>query len=207
MTMPDHVRPPGPVEHALLRTEKVIDAVARFTTYFGGFLLMGAVAIILFEVIARRFFGVSILGADELSGYVLAISMAWGYGYVLLRRGHLRVDALYVYLPLRVQRVLDLVCSFAFCGLAYLLVFRGITVFQETLELGSRAPTPLATPLWIPQIIWLMGLVFLLFCALLVTLRGFLAWTRGDFNTVEALIGASPEDPNRVELHDDPPRT
>ena len=35
-------------------------------------------------------------GADELSGYALAISSAWGFSSALLSRSHIRIDTVYV---------------------------------------------------------------------------------------------------------------
>src|SRR3989454_7649898 len=49
----------------------------------------------------------------------------------------------------------------------YTTLFR--SVFAESLARGARAMTPLATPMWIPQGLWVIGLAgFLVSCAVFV---------------------------------------
>jgi hypothetical protein len=54
----------------------------------------------------------------------------------------------------------------------------------------SRATTPLATPLWIPQSLWLIGLGLFLFTVLPLLLRSLFALLGGDLAKVRSLAGA-----------------
>ena len=65
----------------------------------------------------RKFVDRSIGGADELSGYALAIASAWGLGRGVLDRSHIRIDTLYVLFPQPLRAALDLV------GLVLLVIF------------------------------------------------------------------------------------
>jgi TRAP-type C4-dicarboxylate transport system permease small subunit len=178
---------------ALQRALLQLRGVARYVAWFCGAVLFAAVALILFEVVGRRLLGMSVQGADELCGYALAISMAWGYGAVLLWRGHLRVDVLYLQLPVAARRFLDVASSFAFTVFAGFFLWRAAMVLGETLELGSRAPTPLATPLWLPQSLWLTGLAFLLLCSALITAQALVAYLRRDHALLQEVAGTASE--------------
>jgi hypothetical protein len=43
---------------------------------------------------------------------------------------------------------------------AYAMLWRGAAMVYETAELNAVAPTPLATPLILPQGIWLLGIIW-----------------------------------------------
>ena len=51
--------------------------LSRAGAWFGGALLIVAAFVIGIDVVIRKLFNLSIGGADELSGYALAIGSAW----------------------------------------------------------------------------------------------------------------------------------
>jgi TRAP-type C4-dicarboxylate transport system permease small subunit len=142
------------------------------------------------EVLARKFLLLSLGGADELSGYAFAISTAWALSFTLLRRAHVRVDALYGQLPERLRAVLDIGGLVAMAWFAVLLAWHAGVLWQTSWDFAARATTPLQTPLWIPQGLWVLGLVLfvLVTCALL--LRAALALLAGDIAGVRTIAGA-----------------
>jgi len=166
------------------------DHVSRWGANAGGLLLLAAALIIAFEVIARKLFNYSLVGADELAGYAFGISMAWGFAYVLFRRSHLRVDALYNQLPATVCRWLDVISLFCFLLFIGLLTFRSYLIVHESIVRDVKASTPLSTPLWIPQIPWFLGLCFFTFCLSIVLVRTCLALKRGDYGLIRDIASA-----------------
>ena len=82
--------------------------LARWGAWGGGALLLVAAFIIGIEVIIRKVFVVSIGGAAELSAFALAISSAWAFSFTMLARAHVRIETLYVILPLRLCATIDL---------------------------------------------------------------------------------------------------
>ncbi|HEY0885277.1 MAG TPA: TRAP transporter small permease subunit, partial [Ramlibacter sp.] len=78
-----------------------LELLSRIAVWAGGALTLACVFLISFDVVARKFFGFTVGGSDELSGYVFAISTTWAFAYVLLQRGNVRVDVLYQHLPPR----------------------------------------------------------------------------------------------------------
>lgn len=141
--------------------------VARFAAVGGGLLLLASAVMISVEIVMRRIFATSLVGVDEIAGYAFAVAMAWGFAHALFVRAHIRVDVLYLRLPSSIQRILDVVAVAAFAGIIGLVVVKATGTLAETLRIGARASTPLATPLWIPQTLWLSGLIFFLLCLIL----------------------------------------
>lgn len=168
----------------------LVAALSRAGAWFGGLLLFAAAALIGAEVLLRRLAGVSIGGADELAGYVLAIASAWAFGFALLARAHIRIDTLYLLLPPRAQALLDLV------ALALTTAFFGFTAWfawahlMRSVSLGARSMTPLATPLAIPQSLWVAGLIVFVVLAALLWLRALVAVLAGDLAASARLIGS-----------------
>ncbi|MFK5926826.1 MAG: TRAP transporter small permease [Desulfuromusa sp.] len=135
----------------------------RVGVWVGGLLLFLTSAMIAVEVILRKVFSVSMGGADELSSYVLAISCSWAFGFALMRKAHIRIDILYTRLSDKARSALDILSLLTF--LAYLtpLVYFAFIVVKTSIIRESTANTPLQTPLWIPQGLWLVGLIVFLF--------------------------------------------
>lgn len=170
--------------------QSTVERISRWSVYFCGALLLGCVGLITFEVVGRKLFNHSLLAVEELSGYALAISVAWGISYTLLQKGHIRIDALYVHLPAPLRRILDVAALLALALVFGTLVWHASGVLHESLRLGAKASTPLATPLWIPQSLWLAGLGFFSLCVFMLLARAAQLILRGDFAGLEREIGA-----------------
>ena len=81
-------------------------------------------------------------------------------------------------------------------GLALLLYYmsflasKAVDVFLTSWEHDSVAITTLATPQWIPQLLWLAGLVMFVITAGFVLLYALVALCRGDVARVQRVAGA-----------------
>lgn len=165
--------------------------MARFGAWFAGALLFGAAGMIGVEVLLRRFWNVSIPGTDELAGFAMAIGISWGLAFTLLRRAHVRIDSLYVLLPVPIRAILDVFGLLALMGFTSMVTWYGWSgVFGRSFEVGARSLSRLEMPLWIPQALWGTGLVLFLLCALLLLVRSLWALGRGRFDRVQQLIGS-----------------
>jgi TRAP-type C4-dicarboxylate transport system permease small subunit len=111
------------------------------------------------DVIARKFFGMSFEGADELGGYALAVGAGFSFIVALTQRAHMRIDILYVRLPLNLRAALDWLALVSLASMAVLLVYLAWRMLDDSLSYGSTAPTPWATPLAWPQSVWLASLL------------------------------------------------
>src|SRR4051794_35618322 len=96
-----------------------IERISRAAALICGYAYLGLCFLIGFEILARRFFHFSLQGVDEIGGYVLAITVAFGFGYALMQGAHTRIDIVLTYLGTRGR---------AICNLLALV---GITVFAS----------------------------------------------------------------------------
>jgi TRAP-type mannitol/chloroaromatic compound transport system permease small subunit len=164
--------------------------VARIGAWFGGALIIAAAFLVGVEVVIRKAFSLSIGGADELSGYALAISTAWALAFALLERAHIRIDSLYVHLPVRLAALLDVLGLALFTGFVGLIAWYGLRVVETSYRLDAHSLSPLGTPLVLPELLWLLGLVLFLAIAALLLVRALGALIAGDLQSVQRLIGS-----------------
>jgi TRAP-type mannitol/chloroaromatic compound transport system permease small subunit len=164
--------------------------IARMGAWFGGVLLILAALLVGVEVVIRKVFSISIGGADELSGYALAISTSWALAFTLLERAHIRIDSLYVHLPIRLCALLDIIGLALLTAFFALITWYGWGVFQTSYALGARSLSALGTPLLLPQLLWVLGLAMFLAVAVLLLIRALVALVAGDLATVQRLIGS-----------------
>ena len=107
----------------------------------------------------RKVFSASLQGADELGGYVLAITSSLAFCVALVGNSHIRIDLVHYKFPEKMQAMLNWAAKLSVLFLALLLAFASVRVIKETISYGSTAPTPWATPLKYPQFFWCVGLV------------------------------------------------
>ena len=163
--------------------------MTRAGIWFSGALMVGAAGVIGVDVVLRKVWNVSIGGADEVSGYVLAIGCAWAFGSCLLDRAHIRIDSVYVWFPRRLQAVLDVLAVLVFTGFMALVTWHAWGVLEQSWAVGARSISPLATPLVIPQALWLVGLLSVLLAGAALLARAVPALVGGRDGEVERLVG------------------
>lgn len=133
-------------------------------------------------------------GSDEISGYLFAIGTSWAMPYVLVSRGHVRIDVLYGSLPPKVRAALDLVALILLGVFVAALLERAFNVTSINLIEYNRSNSNLRIPLAWSQIPWLLGIALFFVTIVAVFLRATLALMRGDLATVNATAGASTQD-------------
>ena len=169
---------------------KAADWLSLRAVWGGGTMIFLAAIIVSVDVIARKVLGISLGGADELSGYAFAIGTTWALAFTLLRRANVRVDALYQHLPNKVCAMLDLLALVALGTFATLLARYGFEVAAESFTRNAMSNTQLKTPLWIPQGMWFLGLALFVITLGLMLLRGVTALVLGDWASIRALFSA-----------------
>jgi len=127
-------------------------------TVFGGiFLLLSAVVTV--ETLSRKLFNISLQGADELGGYALAVGSTIAFSLALMGRNHIRVDVFHEHFPRRLQAILNWLAIVTLALFGAFIAWIAFKVIGDTLQYGSTAQTPWATPLIWPQSVWYVGLV------------------------------------------------
>ena len=163
--------------------------VSLWLTWLGGTLIVLSAFLVTLEVILRKFFNISLGGADEISGYAFGVATTLAFSYALFERSHIRVDALLGTFPRALRPIINLFGLVLLIGLAAVVVVMVWSMVGDTLENGSRSITPMRVPLAIPQIPWLIGWMFFVFSGVLIALVAIQKYMRGDENAVQELIG------------------
>lgn len=174
-------------------TESLVRAsttLARWSVRGGGGLMFLGAMTVAVDVVLRKLFSVTFGGADELAGYAMAIATTWSFSYVLLMRGNVRVDALYIHLPSKLGIALDLIAVIGLGVFGVLLARYGYEVFATSWDLGSRSNSELKVPLWVPQGLWLLGLGQLVLTATVLFVRALTLLLQGNSEEFKHLLGA-----------------
>ena len=165
------------------------ERLSRWAVWAGGALTLASVLLVSFDVLARKFLGFNTGGADELSGYAFAISTSWALAFTTLQRAHVRVDVLYQLLPVRLSAVLDWLALVALGVFMVTLTWFALDVVSTSWVRHSAANSIMATPLWIPQALWAVGLVWMCIVLALMLIRASTALVTGDITVVKLLCG------------------
>ena len=153
---------------------------------------LACAAFIMVEVVFRKM-GSSLAGTDEISGYVMAVGTSWGMACALLELAHVRIDLMRTRLAQRGRALMDILSMIVVSGVAILIALRAWPVLERSLANGSRANTPLETPLWLAQGPWLAGWIWFAAMSCILTLAALVMLTRGEDAAIDAAIGLRSE--------------
>jgi len=180
--------------------------LSRFTGFLSslfGWLFVGLSLIVVGETVARKLFSFSLQGADELGGYILAVGSGLAFTVAFVDRAHIRIDLLHAKLPPRARMLIDWFSVVSLAALALLLTYTGWLVVDETIEFGSTAPTPWATPMIYPQGAWFVTLVIFALVTLAAAVRASWLLASGRRAQLAAEYGPkSAEEELEAELED-----
>ena len=172
------------------RLQAIAEAISRVGAIVGGALLLIASFIICIDITLRYTIAKTLGGADELSGFALAIASAWGFSAALLTRSHIRIDTVYVRVRSHVRAILDLLSLVTFASFVALITWHAWGVLRQSYVSNSHSLSEIEAPLVIPQALWFSGLVFFVMVALLLLARSLHAFFRGDLPKLFELIGS-----------------
>jgi TRAP-type mannitol/chloroaromatic compound transport system permease small subunit len=136
----------------------IAERISQYAVWVSGTVLLLTCFMIAIEVMLRKGFSVSMGGADEISNYALAMSCSWAFAFALFRKAHIRIDVLYSRMGPTVRFALDIVSLVLFALFMTIVSYYASLVLSTSIARHSVANTPLATPMWIPQSLWLIGL-------------------------------------------------
>jgi TRAP-type C4-dicarboxylate transport system permease small subunit len=114
--------------------------------------------------------------------------------YVLITRGHVRIDVLYSTFSPRIRAIFDIVALICLTIFVGALLERAFDVTWTNFLENNRSNTNLRVPFAWAQIPWVLGIALFFITAVVAILRSLMALLRGDFATVNAIAGASSQD-------------
>lgn len=144
----------------LQRLMDLTDRGSRYLAIIGGWPLLGLSVMIGVDVVGRKLLNLSVQGSDEVGGYVMAVCCAFGFAYGLAKRSHIRLNLVLPYMPRGFQVFANVVAHVVLALFSYLMLWQMLDLLFESLRLHAVAPTPLQTPLAIPQLLCAVGLAY-----------------------------------------------
>lgn len=177
----------------VMKITGTLHTINRIIALICGIALLTAVVLILMEVAGRRWPMFKIGGADELSGYVMAGLATWGFSYTLVERAHVRIDILYMKLGAPGKAWFDIIAMASVAFVAVLVAYYAYDVLGKSIARGSRSNTPLAIQMWIPQIIWFAGWVWLCITSTILLISILILSFARSWGAVGAIAGATSE--------------
>lgn len=169
-----------------------IRAANRAVALAVGLGLLAAAFLTLADIVLRQL-GTSLGGTDELSGYAMAIASGWGMGFALCELAHVRIDVLRTRLAAKGRAALDMLAMASLSGVLAAIAWRSWPVVERSLANGSRANTPLETPLAWVQVPWMAGWVWFALTAWAVSGCALALILRGDLGPAERAVGTVSE--------------
>jgi TRAP-type C4-dicarboxylate transport system permease small subunit len=176
---------------------RVVSVVAQLGVWIGAALLFTAAIIVTAEVLVRK--GASALvgttfmfsGSDEISSYLFAVGTSLSMAYVLVTKGHVRIDVVYAQFGPKARAIMDVIALLVLAVFVAAVLERAIDVASTSYVEQIRSNTQLRIPLAWSQIPWAFGIGLFFVAILLAMFRSVAAMLRGDFGTVNAIAGVS----------------
>jgi TRAP-type C4-dicarboxylate transport system permease small subunit len=196
----------APPELAARRADALFAAARGFGTLVGcafGYSLVALAVIVTVEAVGRKLVGFSIQGADELGGYILAFGSSLCFSTALVERGHIRIDIFHAMFPRALRIALDWVSIVTMAVFAVMIAWLAWVQLADSIDYGSTAPTPWATPLVYPMSLWVAALAVFALLALAFALHATQLLVGGRVRELEKRYGPKEaEEEIREELAD-----
>lgn len=163
--------------------------VTRLFAILCGLWLLGYSLLVCADIVARRYFAVSLQGTDEIGGYTGAVLAAFGFAHALVRRRHTRIELFLGAVPTWPRALTNVVAAVAIAAFSAFVAWRGWHELADSIDFMSVSNSPLQVPLWIPQGAWLAGLVVFALVAALLALHALSLLLRGRADEVNRWYG------------------
>ncbi|MEL6573283.1 MAG: TRAP transporter small permease [Pseudomonadota bacterium] len=154
--------------------------------------LLLCAAFVLTDIIMRQI-GTSLGGTEEIAGYAMALATSWGMSYTLLELGHVRIDLLRSRADSFKRALFDIFSMIVMSGVVITIAIKAWPVLERSIVNGSRANTPLETPLVWVQLPWFAGWVWFAVMSILVTLAALSLFVKRRHEETESFVGAFAE--------------
>ncbi len=131
-------------------------AISQFT-------LAALIILVVLNIILRKVWH-AIFGTYDFVGFMTSVIVAFGVGYLALRKGHIAVDMLMEKFPQRVQAWIDSITSLLSFGIFGVVTWQCVVFGNAVLKSGERSMTSL-TPFY--PFLWGLALGFAILCLVL----------------------------------------
>jgi TRAP-type C4-dicarboxylate transport system permease small subunit len=126
-----------------------------------GLFLLAMIVMIAAEAIARNLFGTSLQITDEVGGYLLVALTFLSMSVAESHGGFHRVELVQMRLSPALRIVSQIVFDLMALAASVLVTWQLVRLTLNSWRAEDVAPTPLATPLWLPQASMSLGMTLL----------------------------------------------
>jgi len=167
-------------------------AINKAIALLVGIGLLACAGFVLLDIVMRQI-GTSFGGPLEIAGYAMAIATSWGMSFTLLELGHVRIDLLRSRAATFGRALFDLFSMTVMSGVVVFIAIKAWPVVERSLSNGSRANTPLETPLALVQLPWFAGWVCFAIMSCITTLAALSLIVKRRASETESFVGAFAE--------------
>ena len=136
---------------------RVVDRLSSWAGGCSAVCVLTIIALILAEILVRTIAGRSTFITEEYAGYLLSWFAFLGMAYTLKADGHIRVNILLSKLGTTKKTVLEIFAALVGLATFAFLTFFLFSLFYDSLLTGVKSMHISETPLFIPQIITVLG--------------------------------------------------
>ena len=154
---------------------RFVGYVSRLSGWISAGMIVAAVAITCQMIFVRSVLNLSTTWQTEAVVYLMVAATLLGLPYVQLLRGHVNVDLIPLYLPMRLRKVLHVFTLGLSLSIIAVMVYYGFDYWHVAYERNWKSDTIWAARLWIPYMALPIGfgLLFLqLFADLVAVVTG-----------------------------------
>ena len=162
------------------RIVAVIETINFWSARISAVVLGLMTVLILVEIFLWNFLEKTTLIADEYCAYGLAAIIFLGAGFCLKEKGHIRITLVLGFLPAKLARVITFLATAATTVFMGYLWWYLLKMVQSTIRYQSTSGTLTQTPLWIPQMLMLIGAACFLLQLFATTLKTYNAIETGE---------------------------
>ncbi len=143
------------------------DTLSRAGGVLSGILTVGALILILGEILVRTLFHGTLYITEEYSGYLMAALTFFALSFTLKEKAHIRMVFLFSVLKGRARKILEVYAYLVGALFSAILTWTTFLFFWDSVVHQSRSMQISETYLAIPQAVLPLGsaLLFLQFCA------------------------------------------
>lgn len=162
--------------------------VSRAAALAGLYILFLSALCVSADVLVRKIFGIAFVGTDELGGYALALATSWALSYAFLEGAHIRVNVIHMTLRPAAKAWLDVAAVLVTAIMVGLLAWQVWILAFDSWTFDAVSNTPLRLPLWIPQFLFLAGVILFLLSAVVVFLESLGHVLKGEHDKTIELV-------------------
>jgi TRAP-type mannitol/chloroaromatic compound transport system permease small subunit len=146
--------------------DKFCDVINTINRWTGNILAWGTVVmlvIMIWEVVARYVFDSPTSWALKVNTMIFSATMILGGGYVLLNKGHVKLDVVYERVSPKFKKVFDLITFPLFVILFIIVLWQGWKMMTNSISMNEHDIGQFRPPLFYGKIAFVIGgaLIFL----------------------------------------------